>query len=405
MENMRESDIYNYPGYPSGFKSLWKFPLPSEKERDLRWNEVRKAMRENHLDCLILGGASSHVTFPNNNIYYISNYVPFFNLGTYIVFPLEGEPQIAVSSSIGPQFLHCASETSWIREIVQHLQPAEVLIRKIRNLKLEKGALGVVGYRTGVFPASTNDMLHAAFPKARFAEATSVLAQAQNEVSRTSREELAFLKKTAEIHDISFNAVAKAFKPGVNEQVLWAAAEKAIIENGGWSPHFMLVTAGPSPIFPRAPASNYTLVKGDVIVFEINVVYGGILSQTCYALSLGEPEKNTAKMYGLVEELYQWSLAEHGKHKTFGEVENGLIDRIYREGYRPMTPQIHIYNQSVDMPADKPAQPGDYFTVHPNVCTRDYTAGAKLGDTIRINRNGKVERLQKTSAKLHIINP
>ena len=55
------------------------------------------------------------------------------------------------------------------------------------------------------------------------------------------------------------------------------------------------------------------------------------------------------------------------------------------------------------MPMDSPPQPGDYFTVHPNFCNKDYTAGAKFGDTVRIIENGRVERLQKTPAKLNII--
>ena len=50
-------------------------------------------------------------------------------------------------------------------------------------------------------------------------------------------------------------------------------------------------------------------------------------------------------MYNFVEELYQFSLEEHGKKKNFGDVEQGLVDRIHAAGYEPMTPQIHIYNQ------------------------------------------------------------
>ncbi len=97
----------------------------------------------------------------------------------------------------------------------------------------------------------------------------------------------------------------------------------------------MLVTSGPSPIFPRAPASHSKLNLGDVIVFENNVIYGGILSQTCYALSIGKPEKKTEKMYDFVQELYQFSLEEHGKKKNFGDVEQSLIDRIHKAGYEP----------------------------------------------------------------------
>lgn len=402
---MSNSDPYNYQGYPSGFESVWKFPLPSRKERDLRWNTIRKFMKKGNLDCLLVGGAFGHVTFPNNNVYYIANFVPFYNPGTYVVFPMEGEPQLCVSSSIGPQFIYCATETSWIKEIVQGLNPAEDIIGKIKKMRLENGALGIVGYNRGVFPAVVNDALRAAFPKAKLVEASAVYNEAMNEVSRTSEEELAFLRKSAEIHDTSFNAVLNIFKPGVDERELWAAAEKAIIENGGWLPHFLMVAAGPSPIFPRAPAGHYKLKKGDLIMFENNVVYGGILSQICFTLSLGRPEKNTARMYDFVDELYELSISEHEKKKNCGDIEQGLMDRIHAAGYEPMTPQIHIYNQSVDMPADSPAQPGDYFIVHPNICTRDFRGGAKFGDTVRVGQDGKLERLQKTPARLHIINP
>ena len=78
---------------------------------------------------------------------------------------------------------------------------------------------------------------------------------------------------------------------------------------------------------------------------------------------------------------------------------------IHSAGYEPMTPQIHVYNMSVDMPSEILPQPGDYFTVHPNFCNKEYSIGAKFGDTVRIDEHGKVERLQATPAKLNIISP
>ena len=108
-------------------------------------------------------------------------------------------------------------------------------------------------------------------------------------------------------------------------------------------------------------------------------------------------------MFDFCLELYDYSLAELEKKSTFMSIELGLANRIHEAGYEPMTPQLHIYNQSVAMPMDSPAQAGDYFTVHPNFCNPDYTTGAKFGDTVRINQAGKVERLQKTPARLNII--
>ena len=165
----------------------------------------------------------------------------------------------------------------------------------------------------------------------------------------------------------------------------------------------MLATSGPRPTFPRAPTSHNILNPRDVVVFEIDVNYGGITSQICYALSLGRPKREVEEMFEFCKELYHLSLVELEKNRTFMEIELDLASRIHDAGYEPMTPQIHMYNMSVTMPMGSPPQPGDYFTVHPNVCNKDYTAGAKFGDAVRITKEGKVERLQTTPAKLNII--
>ncbi len=396
---------YNYPGYPAGLEYPWTFPAPSEKERDKRWAAIIKALETHNLDCLIIGAVSGYISFPNNYIHYVSNYVPVFNPGTYIVFPRQGTPQLDLNKSLGPQFLHFASATSWIREITNSLNPAEDMIHKIKNLGLEKGRLGIVGYNNGTFPAVIHDALRKNLPEARFEDATTILINTMSEVSRTSEEEFKFLKKACEIHDLSFKAVTKALKPGVTEKKLWAAAEEVILSHGGWFPHFMLVTSGPKPTFVRAPASDYKIKSGDIVMFETNVIYGGVLAQIAYTLSLGKPEKQIEKMFNFCSELYDFAIKELEKKRTFGDIEQDLVDQIHRAGYEPMTPQMHIYNASGSMPANSPPYPGDYFTIHPNFATRDFTAGAKFGDSVRINRDGKVERLQKTPAKLNIINP
>ncbi len=392
---------YEYRGYPTGLRYPWTFPMPSEQERDRRWHEIRRSMRKHKFDCLIvcapLGPPSA------GYLSYISNYVPHWNNGTYVVFPLEGKPQLGVSNILGPQFLHCAVETSWIKDPVGSLNPTEDIVRKIKQLKLENGRFAILGYKAGVFPASVLDALRQSFPLATFEGASVVMREAMDDISRTSEEELVFVKKACEILDLSYEAVAQALEPGVKECELWAAAEQAILKNGGWYPHFMLATSGPNPIFPRGPASHNKIARGEVVIFEINVTYGGVYPQVCYALSLGRPRNEVEEMFGFCSELYQFSLAELEKKRTFADIQLDLVDRIHRAGYEPMTPQMHMYNMTNVMPMGSAPQPGDYFTVHPNVCSKDYTVGAKFGDAVRITRDGGVERLQKTPAKLNII--
>ncbi|MCL5960823.1 MAG: M24 family metallopeptidase [Chloroflexi bacterium] len=394
---------YGYKGYPKGLEYPWTYATPSEKERERRWEAIRSSMRKHDLDCLIVGGPFGYMTVLVNHLYYISNYQPYVNKGTFVVFPLEGEPQLGVNNVLGPQFLHVASETSWIKEIVASLNSAQDVVRKIKQLKLEHGRLGIVGYKMDIFPAATYNALRESLPGATFEDATVAMEDAMDEVSRTSPEELALLRKACQIHDLWFKAVAEAMRPGVMECELWATAEKVIVENGGWYPHFMLVTSGPSPTFLRAPASRNRLNPGDVILFETDVLYGGVEPQTSFALSLGRPKREVEEMFEFCREMYEYALVELEKNRTFMDIEVDLVNRIHAAGYEPMTPQIHRYNMSGATPMGSPPRPGDRFTVHPNVGNKDYTASGKIGDCIRINEQGKVERLQSTAAQLHIV--
>jgi Xaa-Pro aminopeptidase len=184
---------------------------------------------------------------------------------------------------------------------------------------------------------------------------------------------------------------------------LWGAAVQAMVKNGSWYGAFIISGVGPGPVFLRGPATPKILKKGDVAVFEIDTLYAGISTQACFALSIGKPCKEVAEMAKFCEELYPYALEQLEKKKTFLEIELDLAERIHNKGWEPITPQIHIYNNSHFMPMQSPPQPGDFFTVHPNCCNTDYTLGSKFGDTVRIDKNGKVERLNKVPPKMNIV--
>ena len=400
---MNEYYPYNYQGQPVKQECPETWPMPSEEVRDMRWQALRESMKKHNLDFLIVTPAWGYMPTLTNQLYYISNYVPFANSGNYLVFPLEGKPRMAVTTELGPQFYHIVLETSWIEDVTMSSTPVKDLVKIISEMKLDKGKGGIVGYITGVFPAMAFDILREALPEVQFEDATPVFGMAQNEVSRKSEEELSYLRTASEILDKSYEAVAEILKPGVTERELWAAAEKAIIENGGWYAHFMIAAVGTGPTFLRGPATFKTLKQGDVVMFEINTIYCGISPQACFALSIGKPREDVEKMYQFCEELYPRTLEQLEKKKTFMEVITELDNSIHDAGYEPITPHIHLYNMSYRMPMESPPQPGDFFTVHPNCCNKEYTIGAKFGDAVRIKKDGKVERLNKIPPKLNIV--
>ncbi len=221
--------------------------------------------------------------------------------------------------------------------------------------------LGILGYNQGLFSASALDYFRENLPSATITDASSVVHEAMHEVSRTSPEELSFLRKACEILDLSFDAAVKAFKPGVAEYELWAEIEYAILKNGGWPSHNMIITTAPRPIFPRIPPSHRKLAKGDIGIFEVNSSYAGLHPQTCYAISLGEPEKKEKDMFKFCADLYQIALAELEKKSRYIDIELGLAKRIHDAGFEPTTPQIHIFNMAVDLPMESIPTAGRLF--------------------------------------------
>jgi len=67
---------YGYKGYPKGTTYPWDYATPSKRERDRRWEALRRSMRKHNLDCLIVGGPFGYMTVLVNYLYYISNYQP-----------------------------------------------------------------------------------------------------------------------------------------------------------------------------------------------------------------------------------------------------------------------------------------------------------------------------------------
>lgn len=397
-----KDDPYAYPGYPEGLKYPWIFPRPSEKERDLRWTTIRKAMAVDKLDAMVV------CTLPafcpsSKHLFYLSNYIPFGAKGVYVVFPREGEGCMVVDNALGPQFVHFASETSWIRDITGTLDPSKELVKKIHRLDLKHKRLGVVGYSQGLFTGPVYDYMRANLNEIAICDASPMMAEAMNAVSRISSEEPVLVEKACESLDHAFQAVIEALKPGVSECELWATVDHELVKRGGWPFHEMFVTSGPRPSFPRVPPSQRILEPGDVVVFEVNSAYGGVNPQSCFACSLGSPANDVQTMFALCQELYGFALTELGKQRTFMEIEQELIQRIRSCGYEPMTPQIHVFNMAMVMPMAARPKPGDYFTVHPNMADPKYTVGAKLGDAVRISKEGYPQRLQKTEAKLHVV--
>ena len=111
-----------------------ELPRVSLKERDRRWSEIRQAMKENHLDCLLLCGVPCKWDYTVANARYVA---PIggnasFNL---VIFPLESEP---TSFVLMPTFVeYWKRSQDWVKDVRPKKGPwAKCLASRMQEMGL-----------------------------------------------------------------------------------------------------------------------------------------------------------------------------------------------------------------------------------------------------------------------------
>lgn len=120
-----------------------ELPNLSLSERDRRWLEVRKAMKENDLQCLLLFGLPYTWDFAVANARFLSQIGgnAEFNIS---LFPLEGEPTCFVMMPTFVEYWKRAQD--WIKDVRPKKGPmADVVVSRLKELGLEGKSIGVDG--------------------------------------------------------------------------------------------------------------------------------------------------------------------------------------------------------------------------------------------------------------------
>ena len=192
-------------------------------ERWRRWCRVRTLMRQEKLDAIVGFPNQSHWDQFQADIRYLTH-IGGHQTEVATVFPLEGEVTA---------FVRGGNEVEWwsvAQNWVTDLRPTrrswgEPVIERLRELKLDHSRIGVSGLSgllrapEGTVVSGMLEKLKAAFPGARFENATELLQDAR---SVKGPEEVAWIERAAEILDkVVVTILAKA-KPGVMENEMVA---------------------------------------------------------------------------------------------------------------------------------------------------------------------------------------
>jgi Xaa-Pro aminopeptidase len=375
----------------------------SAKEYARRYAALRGKMREHKLDCVIVPGGPSHWSF-GGGMLWLTGHWEWHALACYVVVPLEGEPTL-INSQGGTHCEAVRRETSAALSDVRQSRGgryAEVMVERIRELKLERGRIGLLEVdprHTDYLPVNQYNVLREGLPEAELVFTTGFIHEL---LSIHSDEELDCVRKAGTLCQKAMEALVARAKPGATEVDLRAAAGSAILEGGG-DIDFLIIASSPmsnpAMVFGNPRPSKRVLSKGDYINMELAAGYRGYTAQIGSPICIGKPTDMVRKFWDEITlPGYHRMVAEMRPGNSFENVR--LACQFFRERSVQSRP---IQGHGIDIVTDKPhvnaenvsaedfekvLKPGMVFMAEPNPISADGTFGTFLGHTFIITDTG-----------------
>jgi Xaa-Pro dipeptidase len=164
------------------------------------------------------------------------------------------------------------------------------LVRAIKDRGLDKATIGVD--EIGILPQYW-DKLAEALPNAKLVRAADVFRFAR---AIKTPEEVACLRKSAQIADKSIQGALAVAREGATEMDLARAFHGTTINEGGM-PVLGCIGFGARSAMTNVQPSEYALKQGDIIRFDVGGRYGHYRADIARNGVLGEPTKKLAQYH------------------------------------------------------------------------------------------------------------
>jgi len=242
---------------------------PSLKERDRRWSNIRRELRENGLQGLLIV-SDGHLE-RRGSLRYVSDVNGMLRYG-YVIFPLEGNP-IGIYNKGG-----------WIEDrrplpvrggwVVESEPYAPFIAELIRELNIEKGCIGIEG---DFLPVPVYQRLVRELPETTFKTLNII-----HELKMVkSPEEISLIESGVEMVDKAFEAVLEFARPGRTWNDMTSEVCKLLYQSGSED-------IGGYPL----SRSNNIIATGDIYnCYPEPQAPGGHWMQFGRLISFGQPKK------------------------------------------------------------------------------------------------------------------
>ncbi len=368
------------------------FPRFSDAEFAQRRARIRALMAERGVEALLLYGAPGL----DNEVNYLSGFLVARE--ALLLFPATGDPLLLVQYyNHVPTARRMAQQCDvrWGGDDI-----ATTAADAAQALGLAHARLGYAG------PLSARHYLalQRALPQASLVDCSPALRQLR---LVKSAEELAFLRRGAQLTDRAAYALEREARPGMTEHELIALIEGAYVGKGGQTGiHYLATTpmAHPAACVPAQRPITRRIAAGDALIFEISAQYHGYPGQLLRTFSIAaEPTPAYQRMYDLAVAVFD-AIAATLRAGATSDAVLDAAERIHAAGYTIYDDLLHglgggylppiLRTRQTSAPSAAPFTFAENMTVviQPNVITPDEQSGVQVGELVRVTHDG-IERL------------
>jgi Xaa-Pro dipeptidase len=176
--------------------------------------------------------------------------------------------------------------------------------------------------------------------QARFVEAAGKPVSATYSVEELRRvkspEELASIRKAAELSDRGYQQFVNAAEAGMTEYELVAEVESFLKTNGA-EDNFMLIGSGGTEVTGMKPPTERKLQPGDSVTTELTPQVDGYWAQICRTLVIGEPSAKQLEAFAIFAEAQKAAEDLLGPGVNIADVARVQNDVFRKFGYGDYT--------------------------------------------------------------------
>ncbi len=342
----------------------------SLNERDRRYSAIRKLMKKDGLDALLVAGRDGYMN--RGNIRYITNY-GIVTMEQYCIFPPEGDPVFITGK--GPVMARL-NKAEWKLDFRVTSDPIAQAVKELSRLDNGK-KMGIVGMQDMSVP-----MYLAVKEKfgRRLVDAIGIFRQLR---SVKSAEEIEIMRISASIADKVYIHLKDMVRPGLTGYRIYSEIKKINYEMG-CEYSFELISSQGTNINLFHPTGD-KLEKNGLLTIEITPAYQGYFAQLPVTMPVDEFPPHALKMLPVWKQALKSAVDILRPGTKVSDLYQAIVGTVRDGGYRaPWRPGHAIGLDMIDFWSitdsnDTVLEPGMTLAVHPNVLQEPEIEGTGLG--------------------------